>query len=58
MRGFVSGCELPRRDFTALRDRLGLQPGSPAWLRARRVTRFKAAGASPGALPAGAAASL
>jgi sulfate transport system ATP-binding protein len=46
--------ELPRRDYAAIRDRLGLQPGSPAWLRARRVTRFKAAGVSPGVLPAGA----
>jgi sulfate transport system ATP-binding protein len=34
--------EMPRRDYAALRDRLDLKPGSPAWLRARRVTRFAA----------------
>jgi len=32
--------EMPRSDFAALRERLGLQSGSQVHLRARRVTRF------------------
>jgi sulfate transport system ATP-binding protein len=32
--------ELPRAEYVALRDRLGLAPGSAAHLRPRRVTRF------------------
>jgi sulfate transport system ATP-binding protein len=38
-----AGCldvELPRAEYVALRDRLGLAPGSAAHLRPRRVTRF------------------
>ncbi|MEY4563400.1 MAG: hypothetical protein RLZZ618_2677 [Pseudomonadota bacterium] len=38
--------EMPRSEYTTLRDRLNLQPGSPAYLLARRVTRF-AAGRNP-----------
>ena len=34
--------ELPRADWTALRDRLGLEPGKVAHLKPRRVTRFSA----------------
>ncbi|MEO6361973.1 MAG: sulfate ABC transporter ATP-binding protein [Caldimonas sp.] len=32
--------EMPRADWTALRERLGLKTGSPAHLLPRRVTRF------------------
>ena len=32
--------ELPRAEYQALRDRLGLKPGSPVHLVPRRVTRF------------------
>ncbi|MBL8307761.1 MAG: sulfate ABC transporter ATP-binding protein [Rubrivivax sp.] len=32
--------ELPRVDYTALRDRLGLRPGAAAHLLPRRITRF------------------
>jgi sulfate transport system ATP-binding protein len=35
--------ELPRQDFTAARDRLGLMPGARVFLKPRRVTRFAAA---------------
>jgi sulfate transport system ATP-binding protein len=35
--------ELPRRDFLALRERLGLLPGARVFLKPRRVTRFAAA---------------
>ncbi|HEY8972755.1 MAG TPA: sulfate ABC transporter ATP-binding protein [Burkholderiaceae bacterium] len=35
--------ELPRQDFTAARDRLGLMPGARVYLKPRRVTRFAAA---------------
>ena len=35
--------ELPRSDYTALRERLQLARGSRVWLRPRRVTRFEAA---------------
>jgi sulfate transport system ATP-binding protein len=34
--------ELPRSDYTLLRDRLHLERGSRVWLRARKVTRFEA----------------
>jgi sulfate/thiosulfate transport system ATP-binding protein len=34
--------EMPRRHFSALRDRLGLKVGGEMWLRARHVTRFTA----------------
>jgi sulfate transport system ATP-binding protein len=37
--GYVD-VELPRTEYAALRDRLGLKPGSAAHLRPRRVTRF------------------
>ncbi|MBN9463263.1 MAG: sulfate ABC transporter ATP-binding protein [Burkholderiales bacterium] len=37
--GFVD-VELPRQDYAALRERLGLRPGARAYLRPRRVTRF------------------
>jgi len=37
--GYVD-VELPREEYTALRDRLGLKTGSPVHLRPRRVTRF------------------
>ncbi|MFO1252858.1 MAG: sulfate ABC transporter ATP-binding protein [Inhella sp.] len=33
--------ELPRGEFTALRERLALARGSKVWLRARRITRFE-----------------
>jgi sulfate transport system ATP-binding protein len=32
--------EMPRSEFAALRDRLGLRNGSRVHLRARRITRF------------------
>jgi len=35
--------ELPRQDFVAARDRLGLMPGTRVFLKPRRVTRFAAA---------------
>jgi sulfate/thiosulfate transport system ATP-binding protein len=38
--------EMPRAEFAALRDRLGLQNGSRVHLRARRVTRFAGLGAA------------
>ncbi len=37
--GYVD-VELPRAEYVALRDRLGLKPGSAVHLRARKVTRF------------------
>src|SRR5512147_1712968 len=37
--GYVD-VELPRADYLALRDRLGLKPGSAVHLRPRKVTRF------------------
>ncbi len=40
--GFVD-VELPRKEFTALRERLGLRPGARVHLRPRRVTRFASA---------------
>ena len=42
-RGDASGhvdVELPRAEYLALRERLGLKPGSAVHLRPRRVTRF------------------
>ena len=42
-RGDASGyvdVELPRAEYVALRDRLGLKPGSAVHLRPRKVTRF------------------
>jgi sulfate transport system ATP-binding protein len=36
--------EMPRREFVALRERLGVKVGGPAWLHARRVTRFGVGG--------------
>jgi len=35
--------ELPRQDFVALREGLGLMPGARVFLKPRRVTRFAAA---------------
>jgi len=37
--GYVD-VELPRAEYVALRDRLGLKPGSAVHLRPRRITRF------------------
>ncbi len=37
--GYVD-VELPRAEYLALRDRLGLKPGSAVHLRPRRITRF------------------
>ena len=37
--------ELPRADYTALRERLQLQRGSRVWLRPLKATRFDAGGA-------------
>ena len=37
--GYVD-VELPRAEYQALRDRLGLKPGSAVHLRPRRITRF------------------
>ncbi len=42
--------EMPRSDYTALRDRLGLRTGSQVHLRPRRITRF-AAGLNPKSEP-------
>jgi sulfate/thiosulfate transport system ATP-binding protein len=36
--------EMARAEYTALRDRLGLQPGSQVFLKPRRVTRFSTGG--------------
>ena len=36
--------EMPRVEYTALRDRLNLQTGSQVFLRPRRVTQFTAGG--------------
>jgi sulfate transport system ATP-binding protein len=38
--------EMTRTDYTALRDRLGLNNGSQVHLKPRRITRFSA-GANP-----------
>ncbi|MFO1331466.1 MAG: sulfate ABC transporter ATP-binding protein [Rubrivivax sp.] len=43
--------EMPRSEFAALRERLGLQGGSRVHLRARRVTRFAAGGALQQEMP-------
>jgi sulfate/thiosulfate transport system ATP-binding protein len=42
----VIDVELPRAEYTALRERLALQRGSRVWLRARKVTRFGEAAAA------------
>ena len=42
--------ELPRAEYAALRDQLGLQPGSAVHLRPRRVTRFKQEQHDPAAM--------
>ncbi len=42
--------ELPRAEYAALRDQLGLQPGSEVHLRARRVTRFQHEELDPAAM--------
>ena len=42
--------ELPRAEYHALRERLGLQPGSTVFLRPRRVTRFTEALTDPAAM--------
>jgi sulfate/thiosulfate transport system ATP-binding protein len=38
--------ELPRAEYSALRDKLALQRGSRVWLRARKVTRFEESAAA------------
>jgi sulfate transport system ATP-binding protein len=42
--------EMPRPDWLALRDRLGLKPGSAAHLLPRRVTRFSSDDIDPAAM--------
>ena len=42
--------ELPRAEYAALRDQLGLKPGSAVHLRPRRVTRFKQEQLDPAAM--------
>ncbi len=39
--------EMPRAEYTALRDQLGLRTGSLVYLKPRRVTRFLAGGQGP-----------
>ena len=46
--------ELSREAWTALRERLGLRPGSTAHLKPRRITRFDASGTSVADDPAAA----
>jgi sulfate transport system ATP-binding protein len=41
--------ELPRAEYTALRDALGLKAGSPVHLRPRRITRFATSELDPAA---------
>ena len=43
--------EMPRSDFAALRQRLGLRSGSRVHLRARRITRFTPGGPAQHDLP-------
>jgi sulfate transport system ATP-binding protein len=43
--------EMPRSEFAALRQRLGLASGSRVHLRARRITRFAGGAAAPQDLP-------
>jgi sulfate transport system ATP-binding protein len=43
--------EMPRSEYAALRERLGLRNGSQVHLRARRVTRFAGGGISWEELP-------
>ena len=47
--GYVD-VELPRSEYIALRDRLGLQPGSEVHLRPRRITRFDEVLTDPAAM--------
>ena len=47
--GYVN-VELPRAEYLALRDRLGLRPGSAVHLRPRRITRFAEARSDPAAM--------
>jgi sulfate transport system ATP-binding protein len=47
--GYVD-VEMPRSEYFALRERLGLQPGSAVHLRPRRVTRFAEELPDPAAL--------
>ena len=47
--GYVN-VELPRAEYLALRDRLGLRPGSSVHLRPRRITRFAEARPDPAAM--------
>ena len=47
--GYVD-VELPRAEYVALRERLGLKPGSPVHLRPRKVTRFAEEQADPAAM--------
>ena len=47
--GYVD-VELPRAEYLALRDRLGLKPGSAVHLRPRKVTRFSDELADPAAM--------
>ena len=42
--------ELPRAEYAALRDQLGLQRGSAVHLQPRRVTRFKQEQHNPAAM--------
>jgi sulfate transport system ATP-binding protein len=44
--------EMPRAEFSVLKERLGLGVGSCAWLKARRVTRFAAHDAEQAVDPA------
>jgi sulfate transport system ATP-binding protein len=48
--GYVD-VEMPRSEFTALRQRLELHSGSRVHLRARRITRFAAGRLPPQDLP-------
>ena len=43
--------EMPRSEFAALRQRLGLRSGSRVHLRARRITRFSADSGAQHELP-------
>ncbi len=47
--GYVD-VEMPRADWLALRDRLGLKPGTAAHLVPRRVTRFASEDVDPAAM--------
>ncbi len=47
--GYVD-VEMPRSEYQALRERLGLKPGSPVHLRPRKVTRFGEPAPDPAAM--------